>query len=85
MLRGVSGYPQDQVPRRLQFEKDHPSVRITFLGPAWQAVVPTEQGEDVITRYDPAAAARCPGEARLAAVDGPPGLQGPGGLSRARP
>jgi hypothetical protein len=27
-------------------------VRITCLGPAWQAVVPTEQGEDVMTRYD---------------------------------
>lgn len=52
MLRGVSGYPPDQVPRRLAFEKAHPDVRITFQGPYWRAAVPREDGEDVITRYD---------------------------------
>lgn len=52
VLRGVSGYPPDQVPRRLAFEKDHPEVRIVYLGPAWQAVIPRQDGEDVITRYD---------------------------------
>lgn len=52
VLRGVPSYPLDQVPRRIEFEKAHPDVRIIFLGPAWQAVIPRPDGEDVVTRYD---------------------------------
>jgi hypothetical protein len=42
----------DQVPRRLEYEAAHPEVKITYLGPAWQAVITEDdQGETVITRY----------------------------------
>jgi hypothetical protein len=51
-MRQQSELAYDQVPRRLEFEKAHPEVRITYLGPAWQAVIPKENGEDVITRFD---------------------------------
>jgi hypothetical protein len=42
-MRGLSW--EDQVPRREQFEQAHPEVRITFLGPVWEA----RAGGEVIT------------------------------------
>lgn len=42
----------DQVPRRLAYEAAHPEVKITYNGPYWKAVIPEDQGETVITRYD---------------------------------
>jgi hypothetical protein len=51
MLHAAPDYP-DQVVRQQRFEAAHPEVLIVFLGPAWQAVVPTEAGEDVLTRYE---------------------------------
>ena len=52
MLYGASYYPPDQVPRRQAFERAHPDVRISYLGPAWQAVIPRQDGEQVVTRFD---------------------------------
>jgi hypothetical protein len=43
---------QDQVPRRIAFERAHPEVTIKYLPPAWQAIIPRPDGEDVINRYD---------------------------------
>lgn len=50
----VRGEPNcgDQVPRRLAYERAHPNTRITYLGPYWQAVIPEDNGETVITRYE---------------------------------
>ncbi|MGH3205572.1 MAG: hypothetical protein ACRDOA_08420 [Streptosporangiaceae bacterium] len=42
----------DQVPRRERFQAAHPDVRIASFGPAWQAVIPRPDGEEVITRYE---------------------------------
>jgi hypothetical protein len=42
-MRGLAW--EDQVPRREEFEREHPEVRITFLGPIWEARI----GEEVIT------------------------------------
>jgi hypothetical protein len=33
IMRQQSELAYDQVPRRLEFEKAHPEVRITYLGP----------------------------------------------------
>ena len=49
-MQAVPDY--DQVPRRLTFEQAHPEVKISYLRPAWQAVIPRPDGEDVITRHD---------------------------------
>ncbi|HEX6527656.1 MAG TPA: hypothetical protein VF070_47715 [Streptosporangiaceae bacterium] len=51
MLHDGASFP-DQVSRRERFKAAHPQVRITFVGPAWQAVIPLPDGEDVITRYE---------------------------------
>lgn len=54
-LRGVSGTRDDydQVPRKQAFQAEHPEV---LIGPVasgtWQAVIPEEAGETVITRYE---------------------------------
>jgi len=42
----------DQVPRRQEFEREHPEVRITFLSTVWQGVIPQPDGEIVVTRYE---------------------------------
>jgi hypothetical protein len=51
MVRGEPDYV-DQVPRRHAYEKTHPDVEILYLGPYWRAVVPEDDGETVIVRYD---------------------------------
>lgn len=51
MLRGEPGYV-DQVPRRGAYEAAHPDVQITCHGRWWQAVIPEQNGETVITRYE---------------------------------
>jgi len=48
-VRGEPDYV-DQVPRKLAFEKAHPDAVIDYRGPYWQAVVPEENGETVVTR-----------------------------------
>jgi len=49
----VRGEPDfgDQVPRRLAYEQAHPDVRISYLGPHWQAVI-EDDGETVVTRFE---------------------------------
>ena len=42
----------DQVPRRQEFEREHPEVRITFLSTVWQGVIPQPDGEEVHIRYE---------------------------------
>ena len=51
MARGEPDYA-DQVPRREAYEKVHPDVKITYHGGWWQAVIPEQAGETVITRYE---------------------------------
>ena len=52
MLRPVPDF-LDQVPRRIAFEQAHPEVKISYLGPAWQAVIALpDGGEQTITRYE---------------------------------
>ena len=51
MVRREPGYV-DQVPRREAYEKAHPDVKITYHGGWWQAVIPEDAGETVITRYE---------------------------------
>jgi hypothetical protein len=51
MMGARTGYT-DQVARRITFEKAHPEVEIVCLRPAWQAVIPTENGQTILTRYD---------------------------------
>jgi hypothetical protein len=41
----------DQVPRLLEFREQHPDVTIELDG-FWRAVIPQENGETVITRYE---------------------------------
>jgi hypothetical protein len=48
VIRDQEGYPPDQVPRKLEFEKAHPEVRIVFVGPHWRATWP----EGSIVRLD---------------------------------
>lgn len=50
----VAGEPEytDQVPRRAAYEAAHPGVRITRGRGWWQAVMPADAGETVITRYE---------------------------------
>jgi|HubBroStandDraft_2_1064218.scaffolds.fasta_scaffold1818535_1 hypothetical protein len=76
MLRPVPD-SYDQVARRLAFEQAHPDVRITFLGPAWQAVIPRPDGEDVTTRYELCALLDAL-EAKLPEATGEPGRPDPG-------
>ena len=47
--RGVPDEP-DQVPRLLRFREEHPDISIVLAG-FWQAIVPAENGEQVVTRY----------------------------------
>jgi len=42
----------DQVPRREAYEKSHPDVEITYMGPYWRAIVPEGNGETVVVRYE---------------------------------
>jgi hypothetical protein len=53
-VEAVRGEPDyiDQVPRKLAYERAHPDVVINYRGPYWQAVVPHQNGETVITRID---------------------------------
>jgi hypothetical protein len=48
----VSGEPDyvDQVPRKLAYERAHPAVTINYRRTHWQAIVPHENGESVVTR-----------------------------------
>jgi hypothetical protein len=50
----VRGEPRcvDQVPRRGAYEAAHPDVTITRHDGWWQAVIPEDAGETVITRYE---------------------------------
>ena len=41
----------DQVPRLLEFRKYHPDVTIELDG-FWRAVIPADNGETVICRYE---------------------------------
>jgi hypothetical protein len=41
-----------QGDRRFEYEKRHPGVTIEFLRPAWRAVVPEDEGETIVARYD---------------------------------
>ncbi len=50
-FRGEPGY-MDQVPRREAYERARPDVKITYHGGWWQAVIPEEAGETVISRYE---------------------------------
>jgi hypothetical protein len=50
-VRGEPDYA-DQVPRRLAYEAAHPNVEITFMGPHWQAIIPEQNGETVVVRYE---------------------------------
>ena len=51
---GPYGEPEytDQVVRRERYETANPDVTITHDPPTWQAVIPEENGETVITRHD---------------------------------
>jgi hypothetical protein len=51
MARGEPDYV-DQVPRREAYEKAHPDVKITYHDGWWQAVIPEEAGETVVSRYE---------------------------------
>ncbi len=51
MVRGEPEYV-DQVPRREAYEAAHPDVKITYHGGWWQAVMPEDAGETVISRYE---------------------------------
>lgn len=51
MFHGAPRHP-DQASRRRRFQDAHPQVRIFFLGPAWQGLIPLPDGEAVITRYE---------------------------------
>lgn len=51
MPRHQSSYT-DQVPRREAYEREHPEVTITYMGPYWKAVITGEHGETTISRYD---------------------------------
>jgi len=51
MVRGEPDYA-DQVPRREAYEAAHPDVKITYHGGWWQAVIPEDAGETVISRYE---------------------------------
>jgi hypothetical protein len=48
----AAGGESDQVPRLLEFRRQHPDVRVEFGGPFWQAIIPEPRGETVITRYE---------------------------------
>lgn len=50
----VRGEPDfgDQVPRRLAYERAHPDVKITYFGPHWRAVIPEDDAETVVTRFE---------------------------------
>jgi len=41
----------DQVVRLEQFRGAHPDVKIDFRAPVWRAVVPADNSETVLTRY----------------------------------
>jgi hypothetical protein len=45
------GFEADQVPRLLAFRERHPDVTITLSG-FWRAIIPAENGETVVTRYE---------------------------------
>ena len=49
----VRGEPEyvDQVPRREAFQVAHPEVEIIYHGPHWEAVIPSPDGQTVVTRY----------------------------------
>lgn len=50
--RLLTGFTEgDQVPRLLDFRAAHPEVTIELDG-FWRAVIPAENGETVITRYE---------------------------------
>ncbi len=51
MARGEPGYA-DQVPRREASETAHADVKITYHGGWWQAVIPEDNGETVVSRYE---------------------------------
>lgn len=51
-LHAISGGSEDQVVRRARFESAHPDIRIARVGAAWQTTIPTDTGEDVVTRYE---------------------------------
>lgn len=46
-----SGFEGDQVPRLLDFRAAHPEVTIELDG-FWRAVIPAENGETVVCRYE---------------------------------
>lgn len=50
--RRVSGEPDygDQVPRLIAWARTHPDVSVEYRRPHWQALIPEENGETVITR-----------------------------------
>jgi hypothetical protein len=45
------GFEVDQVPRLIAFRLAHPDVEIELDG-FWRAVIPAENGEMVVTRYE---------------------------------
>jgi hypothetical protein len=49
-LHAVDGEP-DQVPRLIEFRKRHPEVEIVLAG-LWRAVIPLENGEQIVCRYE---------------------------------
>ncbi|MGH3188663.1 MAG: hypothetical protein ACRDPY_21490 [Streptosporangiaceae bacterium] len=51
MVRGEPDFI-DQVPRREAYEAAHPDVKITYHGGWWQAVIPEDAGETVVSRYE---------------------------------
>jgi hypothetical protein len=49
-VRGEPDYA-DQVPRRMAYEKTHPTAEIIYIGPYWQAILREDAGQTVITRH----------------------------------
>lgn len=52
-LHSVDGMPDqpDQVPRLLRFRAAHPHIRIELEG-MWRAIIPAENGETIVCRYE---------------------------------
>jgi hypothetical protein len=49
--RVLPGGEVDQVPRLMEFRTHHPEITIKLDG-FWRAIVPAENGQTVISRYE---------------------------------
>jgi hypothetical protein len=41
-----------QIPRKVRYEREHPDVQIIYGTDHWQAVIPVQGGQNVITRFE---------------------------------